>query len=583
MSTRRKTQHNTKDVAKLRNDDLHMELTLQAMQVKAQREEKPLLRHSNQTRTSKVDEKYLMKDNAENDFRAKLDRIGYNSRITPEELAQKKVLNRPEQAEINAYNIRLKELGRDANANLAAEIPPTLNLPDSDDEWIEVDQRYGLNEVVREKANCEREIERLTNEIAHLKRQGVTHGITKINSKTKDSYSKTQNMLSTSIVSAERELRNYMTSLRRADAAIKTIKELRRLYTIQQKQQFKEEMDAYMTQVATLTSAGLSTQRLPNESDEDYLQRMHDNVQDITTQEQLFDGQLYLMREFIAKLRSLNIPLETVESLTKLMPDDAKEWILAHWPKVHTEFVKTFGTNPYKVKVRDVTEFFGKMHADATTHHLGMIDEDLQQSYDDELDTTFSHNFEKKSAKTARTSRMKIKEEHENLHADDYADNEYNQHMDEYEGTGFRKIGKKIINYDKLMKRNVLDVRHLKKGNIYGFPTATVSDAFVSNVNNLVSGKGVSEDNVAALDNTEQQLFHRLKHVAAIGGTFKDNSGINALKDRLKLVEDEISSGNDSSHLLVEAKNILTTLARQNVITKTEKDRFYKQLTKINN
>jgi hypothetical protein len=99
----------------------------------------------------------------------------------------------------------------------------------------------------------------------------------------------------------------------------------------------------------------------------------------------------------------------------------------------------------------------------------------------------------------------------------------------------------------------------------------------------LVSGKGVAEDDVRALDHTEQQLFSRLKHVTAIGGTFKDTGGINTLKERLKLVEDEISSGNDSTHLLVEAKNILTTLARQNIITKTEKDRFYKQLTKVNN
>jgi hypothetical protein len=98
-------------------------------------------------------------------------------------------------------------------------------------------------------------------------------------------------------------------------------------------------------------------------------------------------------------------------------------------------------------------------------------------------------------------------------------------------------------------------------------------------MNNLVTGKGVSDDDVRALDHTEQQLCGILKHVASVGGTFKDIGGINTLKDRLKLIEDDISSGNDSTHLLVEAKNILTTLARQNVITKSEKDRFYKQLT----
>jgi ribosomal protein S20 len=167
---------------------------------------------------------------------------------------------------------------------------------------------------------------------------------------------------------------------------------------------------------------------------------------------------------------------------------------------------------------------------------------------------------------------------------EDYEGDDPDYDPDEGEvGKGFRKLGKKIVNYDKLMKRNVLDVRHLKKGNIFGFPTATVSDGFVSNVNKLVKGEGVSDKDMETLDNSEQQLFHRMKHVTSIGGTFKDTSGIAVMKNRLKLVEDEIQSGNDSAHLLVEAKSILKVLARQNIITKAEKDRYYKQLVAVNN
>jgi hypothetical protein len=84
-------------------------------------------------------------------------------------------------------------------------------------------------------------------------------------------------------------------------------------------------MENYIQQISVLTSLGLSTQRLPNESDEDYIQRMHDNVQDITTQEQLFDGQIFLIKEVMAKLKSLNLSLDKVESITKLLPDDSKK------------------------------------------------------------------------------------------------------------------------------------------------------------------------------------------------------------------------------------------------------------------
>eukprot|EP00975_Prorocentrum_lima_P027668 5816456-Prorocentrum_lima.AAC.1 len=105
------------------------------MQLKAQKDEKPERPPTAAvTRTSKLDEKYLLKDNTENVIRAKLDRIGYNSRVTPTELAQKKVLSRPEQAEIDTYNARLRELGKEANANLAAEIPPTLDEPQTEAE-----------------------------------------------------------------------------------------------------------------------------------------------------------------------------------------------------------------------------------------------------------------------------------------------------------------------------------------------------------------------------------------------------------------------------------------------------------------
>lgn len=168
--------------------------------------------------------------------------------------------------------------------------------------------------------------------------------------------------MTSSIQNGERELRGYVTSLRKVDTAIASVKEQRRLYVEASLAQNQEEMENYLKQISVLTSYGLSTQRLPNESDDDYLQRMHDNAQDITTQEQLFDGALYLAKEFMAKLRSLNLSLDKVESIAKLTPDDGKEWILSHWPKVAKDFVKSFGTNPYRVKIEDVIEFFSSIH-----------------------------------------------------------------------------------------------------------------------------------------------------------------------------------------------------------------------------
>lgn len=627
MSTRKKQHLNTKDISVLRHDDTEKLLQLQNMQLRAQKEEKPQRPLNNAIRTSKLDEKYLMRDNTENAIRAKLDRIGYNSRITPEELAQKKGLSRPEQAEIDTYNLR-----KEANANLVDEVPPTmLPIPRSEEDWEEIGDEYALEPLMKEKGQYEQAIERTTNEIESLKKKGVLHGINNNIKKGEKNYEKAQKSVTSSISNNERDLRNYVSSLKKVNTAIASVKDQRRRYVVSAETQNKEEMENYLQQISVLTSYGLSTQRLPNESDDDYLQRMHDNVQDITTQEQLFDGSLFLLKEFMAKLRSLNLSLDKVESIAKLTPDDGKEWILSHWPKVTKDFVKSFGTNPYRVKVEDVVELFVMMHNVATAStsisnvSYKQYKDELAHEYDDEFLSSHPPNFERKASKAAREEILQRRSQFESSSAYDSAalDDLMDDYDNEYEdattralpatkytprhkrhgpfvpakpaadddddndpddvGYGFRKLGKKIINYDKLTKRNVLDVRHLKKGNIFGFPTSTVSDAFVSNVNKLVKGEGVTEDDDNALDNAEKQLFERMKHVTAVGGTYKDNKGLGTLKSRLKLIEDEIQSGNDSTHLLVEAKDILKPLARQNIITKAEKDRFYKQLSSVNN
>lgn len=179
MSTRRKQHLNTKEISKLRHDDTEKLLQLQNMQVRAQKEEKPERPLNTAICTSKLDEKYLLKDNTENAIRAKLDRIGYNSRITPEELAQKKVLSRPEHAEIDTYNLRLKALGKEANANLVDEVPPEMiPIPNTEEEWVAIDERYALEPLLNEKRHYEDAIERLQADVENMKKRGLIHGIT---------------------------------------------------------------------------------------------------------------------------------------------------------------------------------------------------------------------------------------------------------------------------------------------------------------------------------------------------------------------------------------------------------------------
>lgn len=390
----------TVEAARLHDEDTRNELKLQEMQLAAQKGDRPDRAPRGIVRTSKVDEAYLMKDNTENVIRAKLDRIGYASRVTPEDMVQKKVLSRPEQAEIDTYNLRLKQLGKDTNANAADEVPPVLYLPETEEDWTTIGPEYALQPLLDDKQNIEESMAFISHELDILKHKSgiieLSSGITpapkgkKKNLGDKPKPLKFPPDLKSSISDKERDLREFKRSLDRVEAAIKTAKQLRRQYVEELTSDYQAEMENYIQQISVLTSLGLSTQRLPNESDEDYIQRMHDNVQDITTQEQLFDGGLYLIKELMAKLKSLNLSLDKVESITKLLPDDSKEWLLAHWPKVTKEFVKTFGTNPFRVRVEDVTEFFKMMYrtssgSDMSRSTLKQYRDELDQEYDMQL------------------------------------------------------------------------------------------------------------------------------------------------------------------------------------------------------
>ena len=86
---------------------------------------------------SVVETKTSLLNATDMEIRAKLDRIGYNSRLTPADLVERKELTRPEQAEIDAYQNKLRQFG--AQANLIDETQPFIEpLPQNEQDWIDL-------------------------------------------------------------------------------------------------------------------------------------------------------------------------------------------------------------------------------------------------------------------------------------------------------------------------------------------------------------------------------------------------------------------------------------------------------------
>src|SRR5690606_32478161 len=132
--------------------------------------------------------------------------------------------------------------------------------------------------LLKEQADLETSMETILDEMGKLKHKNsmieVSRGVQK------SPIKKPKDLIPT-INNLERDLRKPTRSLDRVEAAIKTAKQLRRQYVEGLTADYHAEMETYIQQISVLTSLGLSTQRLPNESDEDYIQCIHDNAQDI--------------------------------------------------------------------------------------------------------------------------------------------------------------------------------------------------------------------------------------------------------------------------------------------------------------
>lgn len=119
----------------------------------------------------------------------------------------------------------------------------------------------------------------------------------------------------------------------------------------------------------------------------------------------------------------------------------------------------------------------------------------------------------------------------------------------------------------KLFYENVLKITRKGK-HLTGFPNVKVSNEFVSFIFKILDGHQPALRDVNQLSVGEKQLFDSLiftaglqKKVDSIGSGVKQT-----LKERLALIEGEISSGNTNDMLIKEARKILQHLARMKII-----------------
>ena len=149
--------------------------------------------------------------------------------------------------------------------------------------------------------------------------------------------------------------------------------------------------------------------------------------------------------------------------------------------------------------------------------------------------------------------------------------------VEDIEGFGLKPFGSKQIHRGRLLKHNIIDIKHMQGSNIVGFPITVVSDLFRGHVNNLINHKKVSHEDIEQLNPNEQQLFNKLLFISQ-QNTPSDLGSSDFMKKRLQLIYDETIAGNNNKALLVEAKKLLFQLKKNGMLDKKECDRWYKQL-----
>ena len=145
----------------------------------------------------------------------------------------------------------------------------------------------------------------------------------------------------------------------------------------------------------------------------------------------------------------------------------------------------------------------------------------------------------------------------------------------------FCTLGKVLVRLDRLYYKNILSVLTKTKSNITGFKPCPVSDEFVNIVMKLCKKIQPTMADIKALKLNEKELYDTLLYISGVHKSVDvhtRDSSIDKLKEKLEIVEGEISSGNNNEKLLYELLEILDKLSHLGVITRADAKRHFEEI-----
>jgi hypothetical protein len=378
VSDQRKIFQTTVDIANMHHADTIVQQQIEANAFKASKENKNLMISKEVKEARKPEENYNTRmNNMDYVARAKMERLGVNARLTPEELVQRQELTRPEQAEIEAYENRIRQAGK---VQLSAEIlrkPVIVAIPSSEDEWDHLHHggifsltrlQQQLEQKIEDRNVSHRQYERYIKDVENTKRRignndktvselqslGRRNGQQALQLRmlqVESTRLKNRDLpfLVNNFQQFEGQMKDENNEIELLRNRIKDVESRRQEYINRVKQDNKRIVDRYADKMKQLQNLGINLTRFSGESDEDYFNRISIQADALTQDEMLQDGNLFIIQQFLNHMKTLGLPLSSVENINQSLDPAIKEYILLIWKKFKIEFHEHFGDNLYRL------------------------------------------------------------------------------------------------------------------------------------------------------------------------------------------------------------------------------------------